>query len=90
MASTTVSAVDFNDALKSVIESIVWKNQYVAAQNEDSSYYFEIDKYIAASKYLKTRFSTSYINSILTEHENDSDKEWDDFCNNYCAPRIHA
>ena len=87
LASTTVSAVDFNDALKSVVESIVWKNHYVAAQNEDSSYYFEIDKYIAASKYLKTRFSTSYINSILTEHENDSDKEWDDFCNSAFSTR---
>ena len=81
MASTIVSALNFNDALQTIIRTIVWKNAYAAAQNEDNSYYFEIDKYMAASKYLKARFSISYINSILTEHEDDTDKEWDDFCN---------
>ena len=81
MASTTVSAIDFNDALQSIIKTIVWKNAYAAAENEDNTYYFEIDKYMAASKYLEARFSSSYITSILTEHEHDTEKEWDDFCN---------
>ena len=81
MASTVVSALNFNDALQTIIRTIVWKNAYAAAEAEDSSYYYEIDKYIAAAKYLNSRVSTSYINSVLNEHADDTDKEWDDFCN---------
>ena len=81
MASTVVSALNFNDALQTIIRTIVWKNAYAAAEAEDSSYYYELDKYIAAAKYLNSRVSTSYINYVLNEHADDTDKEWDDFCN---------
>ena len=82
MASTTVSANDFNASLKELVRTGVWKNHYEAAQGENDLYYYEVDKYLAAAKYLRSRYSASYINNILNEHVDDSAEEFDTFCNN--------
>ena len=40
MASTTVSANDFNTSLKQLVRTGVWKNHYEAAQGENDLYYY--------------------------------------------------
>ena len=81
MASTTVSANDFNTSLKQLVKTGVWKNHYEAAQGENDLYYYEVDKYLAAAKYLRSRYSASYMNNILNEHVDDTAEEFDEFCN---------
>lgn len=79
MASTTVSANNFNTALKQIAEGIVWKDSYSAAQAEIDSYYFQIDRYISAAQYLMTKYSTSYINNILSDHLSDTTDTFAEF-----------
>lgn len=67
MSRTTISAREFESALKALSTEIVWKDAYRSSQNEDSSYYFAVDRYMSASETLLTKYSTSFINDMLTK-----------------------
>lgn len=81
MASTTVSANYFNDALKQIASGIVWKDSFSATEAENDSYYFSIDHYMNSAKFLLSKYSKSYIITILNEHVDDTADEFRDFCN---------
>ena len=79
MASTTVSANYFNDALKQIASGIVWKDSFSATEAENDSYYFSIDHYMNSAKFLLSKYSKSYIITILNEHVDDTADEFRDF-----------
>ena len=69
MALTSVSAREFRSALLEISTDIVWKDTYRAQEGEDSAYYFLIDQYLAAARFLLNKYSTTTINVYLDYDE---------------------
>lgn len=77
MARTNISAREFHSALLEISKNITWKDSFRAQESEDSAYYFLVDRYLAAARYLLTRYSTTTLNVYL-----DYDKDqFDNFIN---------
>lgn len=69
MALTSVSAREFRSALLEISTDIVWKDTFRAQEGEDSAYYFLIDQYLAAARFLLNKYSTTTINVYLDYDE---------------------